>query len=140
MTLPENVMKDLLSLVLAGEASPETRTLVEEYAGAHPEFARLLREEGAPRLRLQASPSPDLEMKTLERTKKMFRLQWILMALTIVLVLASIQLRFGDPASPRFQWGLFGYPPIVRQVLSLAAAAFSVAFLFVALRAKRARL
>ena len=41
MTLPEPVMRDLLTVVLDGEASPETRRLVEDYARDHPPFAAL---------------------------------------------------------------------------------------------------
>ena len=42
-TLARNVILDLLPAYIAGEASPESQALVEEYAQSDPQIARLIR-------------------------------------------------------------------------------------------------
>lgn len=41
MEIPRNVILDLLPLYIADEASPETRTMVEEYLETDPELAKI---------------------------------------------------------------------------------------------------
>jgi hypothetical protein len=71
----ENVTRDVISdiwpLYNSGEASPATRSLVEEFLREDPEFAKTLREiqqripsAEAPKL------TPDHELKTLARVRK----------------------------------------------------------------------
>jgi predicted anti-sigma-YlaC factor YlaD len=53
MNITRNVVTDLLPIYLSGEASADTRALVEEYLGEHVEFSRLVaetREEARSRL------------------------------------------------------------------------------------------
>lgn len=69
MELAPSVMKDLMVVYLGGEASPETRTLVEEYARAHPDYADLLRKAGA--ADLPATPPPaSVEVSALRLTRQ----------------------------------------------------------------------
>ena len=59
MKLDPEVIRDLLPLYLAGEASPATRRLVDEHLAADPELARLARAAADPevsRLRRRAAP------------------------------------------------------------------------------------
>ncbi len=62
MTVHENVVLDLLPVVRSGHASPESRTLVEAYLQAHPQLAAYAA--------LLPSPDPQLEMRTLARTRQ----------------------------------------------------------------------
>ena len=76
MNVTRDVITDLLPLVLAGEASEDSRKLVESYLERDPELARLAQAR-PPRLSSDAVPAPlekEVEMKTLERTRKL--LSW----------------------------------------------------------------
>lgn len=66
--VPRNVILDLLPAYIAGEASDESRALVEEYAQSDPQVARLIR-AGAlePGSAPQVQPPEDLEAKALKR-------------------------------------------------------------------------
>ena len=85
MKVTRNVVNDLLPLYEAGEASEDTRALVEEFLRDH----RELREEVAARMAagpLAVSPptlDPNLERTTLERTRRFFRTRTILLAVAI---------------------------------------------------------
>lgn len=70
MELAPEVMQDLMIVYLGGEASPSTRTLVEQYAAAHPEYAALLKSSSAG-LEIQAAePKRDSEMQALKMTRQ----------------------------------------------------------------------
>ena len=73
MKVTRDVILDLWPVYEAGEASAETRALVEEYLQQDPEFARLVRENGgAKALRPTPLTLPhDSEMATLLRTQKL---------------------------------------------------------------------
>ncbi len=79
MKITRDVVTDLWPLYESGEASADTRALVDEYLAQDPEFARALREDDCARLLEPASiaPEPDHEMKTLARTKQtLLRREW----------------------------------------------------------------
>jgi hypothetical protein len=73
MNVTRDVIIDLLPLVLAGEGSADSKALVEAYLEQDPELARIARAR-APRLPSEGAPPPpakEVEMKTLERTKRL---------------------------------------------------------------------
>jgi MFS family permease len=68
MNVTKDVMQDLMIVYLSGEASADTRTLVEEYLAHNPEMAERVtsaRNFGVP----MATPPPDLERRALDRTR-----------------------------------------------------------------------
>lgn len=72
MNVTRDVVIDLLSLVRAGEASEDTRALVESRLKDDPELARIADERSA-RIAAGSPPPPrerEMEMRTLERTRK----------------------------------------------------------------------
>jgi anti-sigma factor RsiW len=72
MKTTRDIVTDLWPLYTSGEASADTRALVEEFLARDPEFARRLREAERSNL-LAPQPlalEPDHEMKTLQRTKR----------------------------------------------------------------------
>jgi predicted anti-sigma-YlaC factor YlaD len=81
MNVTREVILDLLPLYLAGEASPATRALVEEYLKQDPELAERIRRQWAENFD-RAVPSelpPDLELRSLRRTRSLLGLQrWLL--------------------------------------------------------------
>ncbi len=88
-SIPRNIILDLLPAYVAGEASAESRGLVEEFAQNDPEIARLIRagtlepEAISPQI---AIPD-DLEMKTMKRIRSSIRRQMFLVALATSFIL-----------------------------------------------------
>jgi hypothetical protein len=80
MNITREVILDLLPVYLAGEASPATRILVEEYMKQDAELAQRMRILLANDLD-QAVPSglpPDLELRSLRRTRRLLGWQrWL---------------------------------------------------------------
>jgi hypothetical protein len=76
MTVTRNVISDLWPLYESGEASEDTRRLIEEFLRGNPDFARLLHE--SPEKALNGGTLPPLrreqELEVLRRTK---RLVWV---------------------------------------------------------------
>ena len=114
MEVSREVILDLIPLVLGGEASPTSRALVEEYLKQNPDLAervRILKAEGfAP-----TGPSelaPDLELKSLRRTKRLLGLQRWLFGLGIALTAVSLGMRieFREGRIAEFRFLLSDYP------------------------------
>jgi len=70
MNITRDVISDLWALCESGEATADTRALVEEYLASNPDFARSLRENGPALLGQAPSLPPDLEARTLTRTRR----------------------------------------------------------------------
>ena len=66
-----DVVADLWPLYVSGEASPDTRALIEAFQREDPEFAGMLQESaaGIPRHEAPSLP-PDHELKTLARIRR----------------------------------------------------------------------
>jgi hypothetical protein len=73
MNITREVISDLWPAYAAGEASADTRALVEEFLRQDPEFAGLLRGRGEEGLLRHEVPglSPDREARALRRTKRL---------------------------------------------------------------------
>jgi anti-sigma factor RsiW len=96
MSIPKEVILDLLPVYLAGEASPATRAWLEEYLAQDPELADRVRRQWTENL-VQASPPPlppELELRALRRTRRMMALlRWLFglgMAFTAVALALEI--------------------------------------------------
>lgn len=72
MSITRPVIVDLWPAYVAGEASPETRALVEEYLRSDPEFARQLREDPLGDIAPPPLP-PDLETNAFVRARQRLR-------------------------------------------------------------------
>ena len=88
-SLPRSVILDLLPAYIAGEASEETRLLVEEYAKHDVQIARLIR---AGKLKSEAitekrAAPEDLEMKAIKRVRRSIRRQMLNVALATAAIL-----------------------------------------------------
>lgn len=85
MNVSKAVILDLLPIYLAGDASPPTRELVEEYLRQEPELAARIRQQWTQALGA-APPStlpPDLELRSLRRAQWMVWLQVLLFGLMV---------------------------------------------------------
>jgi hypothetical protein len=80
MNVTREVILDLLPVYLAGEASPATHALIEEYMQQDPELAQRIRQQWADNLG-KIAPSalpPDLELRSLRRTRALIGWQkWL---------------------------------------------------------------
>ena len=102
MEITRNIIQDLLPLYLAGEASPETRVLVEEFLARDPALAaEAARQKSGSVEKILAGgtimPLPqDHEAETLARTRaKLQRTAWIL-ALAIAFTLVPFSFTFDN--------------------------------------------
>lgn len=89
MELSPEVMKDLMVLYLSGEASAETRRLVEAYAGKDERYAQLLREAQGTKFEAPP-PSQDKEMETLKMTRQFITLRSLFVGGGIFFTLAPL--------------------------------------------------
>jgi hypothetical protein len=88
MSITRPVILDLWPAYASGEASPETRSLVEEYLRVDPEFARQLRENPFGGIAPPPLP-PDLETNAFARARRQLRgFPWLLQLATLFSALA----------------------------------------------------
>ncbi len=108
-SVPRNVILDLLPAYIAGEASEESRVLVEEFARNDPQIARLIRTgtlEPAVISPKMATPD-DLEMKTMKRVRRSIRRQmwYVALATASILMVPLVVMLFTDEVN----WSLFDF-------------------------------
>jgi anti-sigma factor RsiW len=80
MSVPKEVLLDLLPMYLAGEVSPSTRAWLEERLAEDPELARQVHRQFEPNLAAPATPPlpPELELRALRRTRRLLtKLRWL---------------------------------------------------------------
>lgn len=97
MKVTSDVIVDLWPLYEAGEASADTRALVESFLEGDPEFARKIREGEEATTRMLTAvpvlPPPDAERAALARTKLLLRLRFHFLAAACALSLLAVVLR-----------------------------------------------
>jgi hypothetical protein len=108
-SVPRNVILDLLPAYIAGEASEESRALVEEFAQNDPQIARFIRTgklETDPISPKTAVPD-DLELKTIKHVRHSIRLQmwYVAFATAAILVAPLVAMQFTDEVN----WGLLDF-------------------------------
>jgi anti-sigma factor RsiW len=99
MNITPDVIADLLPVYLAGEASPGTRALLEEYLRENPAFAKEVREHAERGTALLAAVSPqpalaDSEKATLERVRRFNRYRSYVLALSLAFTLLPFSFAF----------------------------------------------
>jgi hypothetical protein len=99
MKVTRDVILDLWPVYEAGEASADTRSLVEQFLADDPEFARLVRGEDGNRALgpAEASLPPDHEMETLRRTQRLVRDRQSALVLAAIFFMLSAYLRYLRP-------------------------------------------
>lgn len=73
MNISRDVVKDLIPVYLAGDASADTQALVESYLKADPELAGDVKAARGTSLGLPATPTPTAEKQALEATRQMLK-------------------------------------------------------------------
>jgi anti-sigma factor RsiW len=126
MNITREIVKDLLPLYAAGEASAETRAAVEEWLRADPELARLV--EG---LRSDAVPPPARPITpasgraALAATKALLRRRAWLLALALFFTGLPLSFVFDDRG---LRFLMLRDAPLVSLMSVAAGASFWVAF------------
>ncbi|MEK7317090.1 MAG: hypothetical protein AAB011_12985 [Candidatus Eisenbacteria bacterium] len=126
MKVTRNVVNDLLPLYEAGEASEDSRALVEDFLRDHPEARREISERLALANSLATpplpSPSPNLERDTLERTRRYIRTRNILVGLAIALWIVPFTFTFGPDG---VRWILWRDNPLLAVLCIVASTLIS---------------
>jgi predicted anti-sigma-YlaC factor YlaD len=125
MKVSREVIADLLPLYAAGEASPATRALVEEYLSQDEEMRRQFNLGGMEGLTTAAGPAlpPDLALKSLRRARGLLRWQRLLYAWGLALTIACLGgVGVFDGGHFTFHFFLRDYPWIFRPAIGLAAS------------------
>ena len=73
MNISRDVVKDLMPVYLAGDASADTRALVESYLKSDPELASDVKAARAASLELPATPAPSAEKQALDATRQLIK-------------------------------------------------------------------
>jgi len=114
MNVTREVILDLLPAYLSGEASPATRTLVEEHIKQDAELAQRLHLLMADNLAKAAPPvlPPELELRSLRRTRRLLGWQRWLFGLGIFFsaMLLSNEFSFEGSHLKEFHFLLRDYP------------------------------
>lgn len=101
MKITRDVITDLLPVYLSGEASADTKALIESFLQDDPEFAKLIDENSVILPDGQINLSKDTEMDTLNKTTKLLRDRSTYLAFTIFFLLLPASFRGGEAG---FQW------------------------------------
>ncbi len=96
MEVTRDVVKDLLAICAAGEASSDTRALVEEWLRSDPELRR--QAEQADRVRLPDVPvlPPTVEKQALDRARRHLRWRMVLFGLAAYVSSLPFSITFGS--------------------------------------------
>ena len=138
MRVTQNVVMDLLPVYLSGEASPDSKDLIEEFLRQDPEFANLVekqkREFGRQHELLQpaGAPSADHELRTLAQTRSLIERQKWSMAIALMLT--------AFPFSFAFSGGHLTLMIVRDQPLLAVASWFGAAVLWIQYFVTRGRL
>jgi hypothetical protein len=129
MKVTRDVIDDLLPAYLAGEASADTVTLVDEFLRQDPDLVRTveaLRARPLPEMPIGLRPTQEKE--TLNMTKQLLRARGILMGLALFLTMLPLSFRFDNG---RISWKfLEDMPPGATALVVLGALSCWGGFLY----------
>jgi ferric-dicitrate binding protein FerR (iron transport regulator) len=96
MKITRDIIKDLLTVCEAGEATNDTRALVDEWLRTDPELARQV--ELARSADLPESPAlpPTLEKQALDRTRRRLRRRLILLGTAVYVTTLPLSVTFNS--------------------------------------------
>ncbi|HEY0788867.1 MAG TPA: hypothetical protein VGE86_09505 [Thermoanaerobaculia bacterium] len=95
MNVTRDVVRDLLTVYLSGDASEDTRSLVEEWLRGDPELARQAEAARTLGLPNDAGPPPaTAEKAALDRTRRYFRWRTVLLGTAVYVTTLPLTLTF----------------------------------------------
>jgi hypothetical protein len=128
MKLTDDVMNDLLTVYLAGEASADTKALVESHARQHPAFAARLQAAGDFALPDVPPAHRDAELGALADTRRFILFRTIFLAAAVLFTLLPLVFTIGDEGPELLILGR--HAGLVWAFWSLAAASWSAWYVF----------
>jgi hypothetical protein len=98
MSITQDVITDLLPLYFSGEASADSRAVVDAYFRAHPEFERVARKSVRVEIPVVPGPETVVEKQSLQRVRRILRIRSLLLGAALFCTLApfSVLSRDGD--------------------------------------------
>ena len=96
MNITRNVVKDLVTVYLAGEASADTRSLVEDWLRSDPELAAQVERARGLELPAIAAPGPTVEKRAFDRTRRRLRGRGIVLGAAIYFSTLPLTVTFGS--------------------------------------------
>jgi anti-sigma factor RsiW len=98
MKVTRDVVKDLLTVYLAGEASADTRAFVEDYLRTDPALAREVEAARAGALGLPPTPppAPATEKQALDATRQLLKTRTSTLVVAVVFTLLPLTFVFRD--------------------------------------------
>jgi anti-sigma factor RsiW len=125
MNVTREVILDLLPVYLAGEASPATRALVDEYLQQDPELAQRVRTSSVESLSsiAQVPLSSDIELRSLRRARALLGWQrWLFgLGITFTALSLSNEFSFAEGHFREFHFLIRDYPAQFGSFAVLAA-------------------
>jgi hypothetical protein len=94
MKITQDVVKDLLTVHLAGEASADTRALIENWLRTDPELARQVQQARNSDLPPVPPLSPTIEKRALDRTRRQLRWEKVLLGMAIFVSMLPFSFTF----------------------------------------------
>ena len=128
MNVTRDVINDLWPLYESGEASDDTRQLVEAFLDGDQEFSQLLRRLGSDTIQSEALPPlhPDQEVQTLRKTKRLLRLRDALFFIAVFLTFTPLTVYNTSWGSG---WVIRDHPILAAGLAATAAVAWCCYFL-----------
>lgn len=96
MNITRDVVKDLVAVYLAGEASVDTRALVEDWLRSDPELAAQVERARGLELPAVAAPAPTIEKRAFDRTRRRLRGRGIVLGAAIYFTTLPLTVTFGS--------------------------------------------
>jgi hypothetical protein len=94
VNISRDVVKDLIAVYLAGEASADTRALVESYLKTDPELAKDVEAAGGATLGLPPTGTPTAEKQTLEATQQQIKVRTSTLAVALIFTVLPLTFAF----------------------------------------------
>lgn len=96
MNITRDVVKDLVAVYLAGEASADTRALVEDWLRSDPDLAAQVDRARGLKVPAVALPSPTVEKRAFNRTRRRLRGRAILLGAAIYFSTLPLSVTFNS--------------------------------------------
>jgi anti-sigma factor RsiW len=94
MEITRDVVKDLLTVYEAGEASDDTRAIVERWLRSDPELARQVRQAADVSLPSPPPLAATAEKRALDRTKRQLRRRFVLLGTAVYVTTLPLSVTF----------------------------------------------
>jgi len=96
MNITRDVVKDLVAVYLAGEASADTRALVEDWLRTDPDLAAQVDRARGLTVPAVALPAPTVEKRAFDRTRRRLRGRAVVLGAAIYFSTLPLSVTFGS--------------------------------------------